>query len=139
MTASAIKGTLFAEYLRWAKSMGDKAQRLALGNKARAHVGGHYDDGVFEADLVAQIVSKLTVIKHLQKDVENVGMGLFDFVENDDRVGPAAHHFGELAAFLITHIARRRAYKARHGEFFHGFCLGRRPQRRDSLLQFRRT
>ena len=35
-------------------------------------------------------------------------MGLLDFIEQHHGVGPAAHRFGELAAFVEAHIARRR-------------------------------
>ena len=39
-------------------------------------------------------------------------MGLFDFIEQDDAVWMATHFFGELASFIVTHIARRRTYEA---------------------------
>ena len=44
-----------------------------------------------------------------QQDVEDVGMCLLDFIEQDDRVGSAADAFGELAALFVSHIAWRRA------------------------------
>ena len=41
-------------------------------------------------------------------------MGLLDLVEQDHRVGPAAHRFGELAAFVIADVSRRRADETRN-------------------------
>ena len=46
-------------------------------------------------------------------------MRLFDFVEQDDAVGLAAHGFGQLAAFVVPHIAGRRTDEPRHGMLFH--------------------
>ncbi len=42
-------------------------------------------------------------------------VGLFDFVEQHHRVGPAADGFGQLAAFLVADVAGRRADQARDG------------------------
>ena len=46
-------------------------------------------------------------------------MGLLDLVEQNDAVRLAAHSLGKLAAFVITHIPRRCADQALHGEFLH--------------------
>ena len=48
-------------------------------------------------------------------------MRLFDFVEQNDAVGPSAHGLGELAAFVIAHVAGRRADEPRHRVLFHVF------------------
>ena len=42
-------------------------------------------------------VSDPAVVQDLQQDVEHVGVGLLDLVEEDDAVGLAAHLLGELA------------------------------------------
>ena len=49
-------------------------------------------------------------------------MGFFDFIEQHHAVRLAAHSLGELAAFLITHISRRRADQAADGIFLHIFA-----------------
>ena len=49
-------------------------------------------------------------------------MGLFDLVEEDDRVGLAAHRLGELAALLVADVSRRRADQAADREFLHVFA-----------------
>src|SRR3546814_10165877 len=46
-------------------------------------------------------------------------MRLFDLGEQYDRIGPAAHRFGEHAALLIADIARRRADQPRDAVLFH--------------------
>ena len=52
-------------------------------------------------------------------DVEDVGVGLLDLVEQDDRVGPAAHRLGQLAALLVADVAGRRADQPRDGVLLH--------------------
>ena len=46
-------------------------------------------------------------------------MRLLDLVEQDHLIGPAAHGFGQHAAFLVADIARRRADQARDGVLLH--------------------
>ena len=48
-------------------------------------------------------------------------MGFFDFVQQDDRIGRAAHAFGELAALFVADIAWRRADQLRYGMLLHVF------------------
>src|SRR5271166_1238601 len=83
----------------------------ALLQVARTDVGGHDDDGVLEVHRVAQAVGELAVLKHLQQDVEQVGVGLLDFVEQHHRVGRALDSLGQLAALFVADVSRRRAYQ----------------------------
>ena len=53
----------------------------------------------------------LPVLQDLQQDVEHVGMGLLDLVEQHHRVGPAAHRLGQLAALVVAHVAGRRTHQ----------------------------
>ena len=46
--------------------------------------GGHDDDGVAEVHLASLAIRETTFIEHLKKNVEDVGMGLLDLVEEDD-------------------------------------------------------
>ena len=46
-------------------------------------------------------------------------MGLFDLIEQDHGIGLATHLLGQLTAFFITHIARRRTDQTAHGELLH--------------------
>ena len=47
------------------------------------------------------------------------GMGLFDFIEQHHGIRAAAHLFGELPAFFVSHVARRRADHPRDRVLFH--------------------
>ncbi len=89
---------------------------------AGTDVGGHDDYGVLEVDAASHAVGEAAFVKHLKEEVEHIGVGLFDFVEENHGVGTAAHLLGELAAFVITDISRRRADEARHSEFLHVFA-----------------
>ena len=86
---------------------------------ARADVRGHDDDGVLEVDRVAEAVGELAVFKHLQQDVEDVGVGLLDFVEQHDGVGRTLDALGELAAFLVADVSRRRTDELGDGVLLH--------------------
>ena len=47
----------------------------------RARVRRHDENDVAEIDLLAVVVGQLAVVHHLQQDVVQVGMSLFDLVE----------------------------------------------------------
>ena len=91
-------------------------------NDRRTDVAGHDDDGVFEIDGAALAIGEPAIIEHLQENIENVGMGFLDFVEEDHTIGPAAHRFTQLAPFFIADIARRSADEPRDGVFLHVFA-----------------
>src|SRR5580698_8992636 len=74
----------------------------------RTDVAGHDDDGVFEIDLATLRIGQAPIFQHLQEQIEDVGMCFFDLVEQYDGVRTATHGFGELAAFFITDVSRRR-------------------------------
>ena len=80
---------------------------------AGEQVGSHDDDGVFEIHRATFVVGEATIIEHLQENVEDIGMGFFNLIEKHDRVGFATHGFGELSAFVITHISRRGTNQTR--------------------------
>ena len=61
------------------------------------------------------------MIHHLQQDVEDVRMRLFDLVQQQHAMRLLADGFGEQAALVETYIAGRCADQARHGMAFHVF------------------
>ena len=81
-------------------------------------VAGHDDNGVLEIHGAPLAVGQAAVIQHLQQDIEHVGVGFFDFIEQHDGVGPAADGFAELAALLVAHVAGRRADEPGDGVLF---------------------
>ncbi len=84
-------------------------------NQLRTDITGHDDDGVFEVGYTSFIVGKPAIVKHLQQNVEHIGMGFFDFIEEYNRIGFTPNGFGELSAFVIAYIARRRTYQPANG------------------------
>jgi hypothetical protein len=59
----------------------------------RAEVAGHDDDRVLEIHSAALSVREPAIVEHLQEHVENVGMRLLDFVEENDGVGATPDGF----------------------------------------------
>ena len=74
----------------------------------RTEVRRHHEDDVAEVDRASLAVGQAAVVEDLQEDVERLGVGLLDLVEQDHGVGPTPDRLGELAALLVPHVARRR-------------------------------
>ena len=86
---------------------GAKAHARILRNLAGAHIGRHDDHGVAEVDRLALAIGQAALLQHLQQDVEDIGVCLLDLVEQHDRVRVATNGLGELAALVVTDVARR--------------------------------
>ena len=96
-----------------------KPKRRILVDHPGAEVRRHDDDGIPEIDLPAEAVGHKSVVEHLQQHVEDVRMGLFDLVEEHDRIGTAPDLFGQLTAVIIPHIPGRRPDEPGGTELFH--------------------
>ena len=81
---------------------------------ASAQIAGHDDYRVSEVHGAALAVGEPAVLQYLEEQVEHVRVGLFDFVEQDHPVRPAAHRLGQLARVVIPDVAGRRADEPRH-------------------------
>ena len=86
-----------------------------------ADVAGHDHHRIAEVHRAALGIGEATIIQNLQHDVEHVGVGLFDFVEQDHRIGATANGFRQLAPFLKAHIAGRGTNQAGDGVLLHVF------------------
>ncbi len=86
-----------------------------------AGVGRHDQDDVAEIDLLAGMIGQLAVVHHLQQDVEEVRMRLFDLVEQQHAVRMLVDRVGEQAALVEADIARRRADQPRDRVALHVF------------------
>ncbi len=86
-----------------------------------AEVAGHDEDGVFEVDGAALAIGDAAVIEDLEEDVEDVWVGFFDLIKEDDAVGAATDGLGELAAGVVADVAGRSAEEATDAVFFHVF------------------
>ena len=93
-----------------------------LGDILAADVGGHDDDGVLKVHRPAVAVGEAAVVQDLEQRVEDLRVGLFDLVKQHHGVGPAAHRFGELAAFLVAHVPRRGADEPGNRVLLHVFA-----------------
>ena len=72
--------------------------------------------------LKSTLRTKLSVsafIHDLEERGVDVGMGLLDLVEEDDRVGAAADLLGQLAAFLVADVAGRSTDESRDVVLLH--------------------
>ena len=78
-------------------------------------VASEDDDGIFEIDGAAFAIFHPALVKDLEKDFVHIRMGLFDFIEQDDAVGAAAHSLGEDTAFAVADITGRRAFERADG------------------------
>ena len=94
------------------------AKTLGL-QELRPDVRRHDDDGVLEIDHAAFAVGQAAVVHHLQQDVEYIRMRLFDLIEEHDRVRTATNLLGQLSAFFVADISRRRADQACDGMLLH--------------------
>jgi hypothetical protein len=61
----------------------------------------------------------MAVLEDLQKDVEDVRVGLLDLVQQQHAVGLAANGLGQLAALVVADVAGRRAHQPRDGVLLH--------------------
>ena len=84
-----------------------------LGGVGRARIGRHDQHDIAEIDLLAVVIGQLAVIHHLQQDVEQVRMRLFDFVEQQHAMRMLVDAVGEQPALVEADIARRRADQPR--------------------------
>ena len=80
--------------------------RLVL-DRLGAGIRGHDHDRVAEIHIAAKAISQPAFFHNLQQHVEDIWMGLFNFIEQDYGVGPAADLLSQLATFLVTDVAGR--------------------------------
>src|SRR3546814_260408 len=88
-----------------------KADSLA-GHVAGPGIGGHDQDDVAEIDRLAVVIGQLPVIHHLKQDVEQIGMRLFDLVQQQHAMRMLIDRIGQKPALIEADIARRRADQA---------------------------
>ena len=95
---------------------------LVLHDFAAAQVTGHDNQGVLKVHAATLTIGQATIIQNLQQYVEDICMGLFDFVQQDDAVGMTAYSLGQLATLVIAHISRRGTNQAGHSVLLHVFA-----------------
>ena len=96
--------------------------RFFFGDELAPDVRRHDDDRVLEIDRPPLPIRDAAVIEHLQQHVENIVVRFLDFVEENDRIRPAPNRFGQLPAFFVADITRRRADQSRDRVLLHVFA-----------------
>jgi hypothetical protein len=112
-------GVLFFEFLLFAGGLGAEAELDFAVHVGGADVTGHNDDRVAEVDAAALGVGDVAVFEDLQQHVEDVGVSLFELVEQDQAVGLAADLLGELATFVVADVTGGGADEAGDVVLFH--------------------
>ena len=79
-----------------------------MGTKIR----GHNDDRILEADHAPFTVRQPPIIENLQQHVKYILMCFFNFIEQDNTIGAAAHGLRQLTTLIVADIARRRSDQA---------------------------
>ena len=90
-----------------------------LQDPLRAEVRGHDHERVLEVHGAALAVGEAALVENLQEDVEDIGMRLLDFIEEEHGVRPPADLLGELSALFVADVAGRRADQPCHGVLLH--------------------
>jgi hypothetical protein len=68
-------------------------------------VARHDDDGVTEVHDTALAIGQAAIVEDLQEKLHELPCGLFDFVDEHNRIGLATDVLGELATLVVTNIA----------------------------------
>ena len=66
-------------------------------------------------------VGQPPIVQNLKQRIEDIRMCLLDLVKQNDRVGFPPDRFGQLPAFVIAHIPRRRTNETRDRMLLHVF------------------
>ena len=93
--------------------------RRHFGDELRADVARHDHHAVAEVHRPSLPVGEPAVLEQLQQHVEDIGVRLLDLVEQQHAVRPAPDRLGELAAFLVADVARRRTDQSRDRVLLH--------------------
>ena len=96
-----------------------ETQAPAALNQLRPQVGSHHNHRVLEINLAPLRIGQVPVLKNLQQNVEHIRVGLFDLIEENDRIRATAHGLSQLAALIEPDIAGRRPDQPRHGVLLH--------------------
>ncbi len=116
---SRLHGFVYAFFFRFGREANARAKIFKV---SYTNVGSHDDDGIFKVHPSSQTVGQDTVVQYLQQDIEDIRVRFFDFIEQHHAVRLATYFLGELSAFFVAYIARRRSYEARYGKFLHIFA-----------------
>ena len=93
---------------------------------------------MFEIDGLAVRLGKTTIIENLQKEIKDLRMRLFNFIEQDNAIWTPPYRVGQLTSLVVADISGRGANQARDANAIGAIepaagqgeiVLGRRPGR----------
>ena len=95
-----------------ARLLGDVAVLVdAVEQILAAEVRCKNDYRVLEVHGASLTVGYTAVVKHLEQNIEYIGVSLLDLIEQHDRLGLAAYRFSQLTALIVSDISGRRSDK----------------------------
>ena len=103
-----------------------------LGQPLASYIGCEQHDGVGEIPFLAQTVMQFSLVHDLQENVIYGRVRFLYFIKKDNGVWLLPYFIDQHAAFLISHISRRRSVQQGGGVFFlelghvetdHGFLV----------------
>ena len=77
----------------------------------------HDEQGVLKVHR-AQLVAQSAFVENLQQDLEDVGMSLFYFIQQDNLIRATSYRIRQHTPFPIAGVAWRSTDQARDGVFF---------------------
>src|SRR5580658_2308896 len=77
-----------------------------------AGIGRGQDHGIGEVDQLPVAVFEHALVEHLVEDLQHIGMGLLDLVEQQHAIGAALDRFGQHSAAAVADIAGRGTFEA---------------------------
>ncbi len=98
-----------------------KSQCVLFANAVCAGIAGHDNHGILEVHHTSLTIRQSAVLQNLEQHVEYIRMRLFNLVQQYNGIRFSAHPFGQLTAFFITDIARRRTDHSGYGMLLHVF------------------
>ena len=78
-------------------------------HRLSTRIGRHDDDDVAEISFAAVVVRQCAMVHDLKQHIEDVGVGLFNFIQQQNGMGFLGNSFGQQAALVKAHIAGRCA------------------------------
>ncbi len=100
---------------------GLKAHTVLAADQVRPYIRCHDDHGIPEIHGPALGISKPSVLHHLQQDMEDIRVCLFDLIKEHNRVRALPDSLCQLAGLLIAHISWGRSQKPGHSVLLHVF------------------
>ena len=97
-----------------------RVQEVLLDDRG-ADVGSEDHHRVLEVHGAPLTIGEPPVVQHLQQQIEDVVVGLLNFVEEHHRIRPTAHRLAQVPPFFVADVSGRRAHQSGHGVLLHVF------------------